>query len=281
MSEGYEERGLEKAQNSRSSIRNRLTTDIGRFCLYNPVVPNMQLPHEPDCVNLRCVQKREVAKPPPAPDSKGAFLARNESHAMGCCFGKKLKFKRVRLNSRKNQFDGSSVIISHSAESGILAFFSEKKQELGIPQTIEDEVSKLFAVEQSSDDEKIVGDFANSRNSDDQDDSDAVCVPLSMHLMTDDDDGRPPNPPRTFLSDDDDDDRTFLTSDDEDEELLAQVTQGRQKEVGTNEQPKQRPPIDIGSDSDDLDIVALMPAPAKKPQIFLDSDDDNDYISVT
>jgi hypothetical protein len=290
MSEGYEERGLEKAQNSRSSIRNRLTTDIGRFCLYNPAVPNMQLLHEPDCVNLRCAQKREVAAPPPAPENKGAFLERNESHAMACCFGKNLKFKRVRLNSRKNQFDGSSIIISHSAESGILACFSKKNEELEIPKTIEDEVSRLFAIgnsSESSDDEIIAKTRTRQTHSDsdDQDDSDTVCVPLSMHLRTDDKDVSHSSGTRNFLSDDDDDDRTFLSGDDDDSEPFAAIPQSGktefQNEMGTPERSQGHPHIEIMNDLDDRDILAVMPAPVKKPQLFLDSDDDNDDISVT
>jgi hypothetical protein len=129
-------------------------------------VPNVRLPHEPDCVNLRCAQKRDVAAPPPAQEKKGAFLTRNESHAMACCFGKNLKF-----------------VIGHSTKSGILACFSKKSKELKIPQTIEDEVSRLFAIDitsENSDDEII----AKSRTR--QTHSDTVCVPLSMHLKTDD-----------------------------------------------------------------------------------------------
>jgi hypothetical protein len=51
--------------------------------------------------------------------------------------------------------------------------------------------------------------------------------------------------------------------------------------VGTPERSQGHPHIEIRNDLDDRDILAVMPAPVKKPQLFLDSDDDNDDISVT
>jgi hypothetical protein len=267
MSEGYEEKGLEKAQNSRSTIRSRLTADIGRFCLYDPPVPNMQLPQEPTCVNFRFAQERQVATAPASPDSKGALLTRNESHAMSCCFGRKFRFKKVRLGSQKSQIECSTSIISHSAESGILRDVSRKKEVLEIPQSVEDEVPRLFAVDESSGSSDDDG-FAKGQtrgevsDSSDQEDSDGPCAPLSLHLI---DDSEKPPTQRNFLSDDDQTHQSFLSDEDE-EEVLPILPTGLQENKTF---------IDIGSDSDDL------PPPPKKPQIFLDSDEDADFLVVS
>jgi ERCC4-related helicase len=281
MSEGFEEKGLEKAQNSRTSIRNRLTTDLGRFCLYSPEVPNMQLPQEPECVALRCARERTLVPEPAATDSRCALLSRNESHAMNCCFGGKLKFRKVRLSPQKSRFDEFHVVISHSFESGILARFCKKKEELEIPQTIQDEVSRLFAVDEtsgSSDDDAIANTIAKRRtqvmvsDSDELEDADDPCLPLSMHLHAEEEENPEGAKQRNFLSDDDDD-RSFLS--DDDEEFIARL------EADARQETDRRPcVVDIGSDGDDLEILDVLPPPPKKPQIFLDSDDDLDYVAV-
>jgi Fanconi anemia group M protein len=261
MCEGYEEKGLEKAQNSRSFIRNRLTVDVGRFCLYNPAVPNMQLPEEPVCVKLRCVEERIIVSGPSVPDNKGALLTRNERHAMECCFGKTLRFKRVKLNPQKRQAD-AAIIISHSAESSILSCFSQKTDELAIPQAIEDQVSRLFAVAPSSgssddDDSPAVPKPPTEFMVSDSDDSDATCVPLSMHLRDDDDTPETPSTAqRNFLSSDDDDDIEIIPT---------------PPRLHAPSRPVQ---IQIDSDSDDL-----LPPPVQKPRCFLDSDDDIDSLT--
>jgi hypothetical protein len=240
----------------------------------------MQLPQEPECVALRCAHERTLVSEPSAADNKGALLSRNESHAMNCCFGKKLKFRKVKLNPQKSLFSGFHVIVSHSIESGILASFSQKKEELEIPQTIQDEVSRLFAVDEksgNSDDDAVASTIAQRRTQiaisdcDDTDDSDTACLRLSMHLHDEEGGGAQ----RTFLSDDDAD-RSFLSDDDED--LIAQLEAGQDPPV--QETAARTCVIDIGSDGDDLDLSDVLPPPPKKPQVFLDSDDDLDYLTV-
>jgi superfamily II DNA or RNA helicase len=271
MSEGYEEKGLEKSQNSRTSIRKRLTTDLRRFCLYNPEVPNMQLPQEPECVALRCAHERTIVPEPWAADNKGALLSRNESHAMNCCFGPKLKFRKVKLNPQKSRFDGFHVLISHSLESWILASLRKKKEELEIPQAIDDDVSRLFAVDEtseSSDDNAVAETIAQRRtqvvmsDSDDMDDSNNPCLPLSMHL----DVGETTEAVGAQ--------RNFLSDDDGDEDVIVQ----RECNPTAPETGRRTCVIDIGSDDHQLDLSDVLQPPPKKPQVFLDSDDDWDIV---
>jgi hypothetical protein len=184
---------------------------------------------------------------------------------MGCCFGKVLKYRRIRLAPQKCIADG---IYGHSAESHILASCRRKKDEFGIPKTIDDEVAKLFAIEHSSESES---DDAVVPNIEKDNDLELACEPLSMHLkdVDDDDEIEERLTTKQFLEDSD------LEDDVESEDSLAEVLNLR-----TKRPDDARITIEIGSEFDEIDVDALIEANGKKPMTFLDSDDDLEFVNT-
>jgi hypothetical protein len=254
MSEGYEEKGLARAENQKSSIRSRLTTDLGKFCLYQPSRPNLELPEPPTAVVIRC-EREQIHEEVLQTEVKSAILGRNESHALECCFGKKLRYRKVKLASKVIP---AEAVFSHSAESRMLVL---AKGGIEIPDEIEDEVSKLFAVEGSgsgSDEDEAVARAIQQRFNDDED-LNRPCEPLSMHLSLED------SPRRTeFLEDSD------LEEFDEFDEQGNVMTEEKVIEMDSDEDP----------DEERLVNEILQAAQAKKKQIsFLDSEDDLDEIN--
>jgi hypothetical protein len=267
MAEGYEEKGLAKAENTRSTIRSRLTTDVGKFCFYQPVRPNLVLPDEPTPVIIRC--ERDPADIMAAPGRamiRAPALAKNEQHALECCFGKRLKYRRVRMLPVLVETES---IVSHSFESSLLAGLRQGRGDLEIQDTIEDEVSKLFAVDRSdsgSEDDEAVAKAIRRRfqGVDDDDDFDRPCEPLSMHLSV----------PEVFPPAQMPKQRDFLDDSDMDEFEAFEDADG-------DEPVRSTPEIAMDSDVDD-DIVTevLEMSHPKKPISFLDSDDDSDDLVI-
>ena len=281
MSEGYEEKGLLKAENTRNCLRNDLTSKNVRFCMYSPDEPVMPLPENLTDVLLRIAHEPTFSTDAPTTDGRSPVLSKREIHAMKCCFGKKLIYRKVPIGSQRNRRALNSVIISHSLESDILLSFNAKKSsELAIPDSIEEQVSKLFSVKQSqsSDDEiepvnpkkdAVTNLFAVDSESDDLAYQDTACTPLSVHLskfLSDDSDELETPKKQHFLSDSDDIDDVTVS------ELAGEDAIDVPAKTSTAG-------FDIGSDSDieEIDIDAI--ERSKKAPGFLNSDDDlEDYV---
>ena len=279
MSEGYEEKGLLKAESTRTSLRNELTSKQVKFCMYSPENPVMPLPENLTDVLLRTAHKPTISRESGVPEVKNPTLSKRECHAMKCCFGKKLKYRRVPIESQRNRQAVDSVIISRSIESDILmSLASNRSNELEIPDDIEEQVSKLVQVNSSNSCDEdtrpmrkkdVVSDiFAVASESEDSDSQDAQCTPLSVHLnafLSDDSETEKPQRQQNFLSDTDVDE--IYVSDNSGSEVIEHAPASTSRT------------FDMGSDSDidDIDIDEL--ERSKKTNGFLHSDDDlDDYV---
>ncbi|KAH0790398.1 Type III restriction enzyme, res subunit family protein [Histomonas meleagridis] len=122
MAEGYEEKELNKAKITSNFIKSKLINpENNNFVFYEPEIPNIPLTRDLNVINLRCgntEQNRSLYKFGITKVKTTSNLQRNESHALECCFGDKLKYDRIELNN-EHIVSNQTFIISHSNESNI------------------------------------------------------------------------------------------------------------------------------------------------------------------
>lgn len=189
MSEGYEEKNLEKAQYTRALIKRKLTSAIGNFVLYKPEIPNLPIPENCKAFNVSCLKpdksnerflddtdkskkrkKNNDGNSDGSSTSRSPFLSKKEITGLECCFGSSISYKDFEIDNSSYVFDHGYTIISHSAESNIL--FSMKNDFL-----LSFDIEKQLEIESKNDDQIRTKKFKdNSKNpffvDDSSDDSD-------------------------------------------------------------------------------------------------------------
>lgn len=210
MTEGYEEKFLERANNTKTNIKSKLTTELSKFVLYKPQKPNIPLPEDLRVINLRCVHEVNNKSITINNDNcKSPFLQKNECHVLECCFGPNLKYHKIKLGLQRVLNDGI-CLISHSSESNILSAIhsqNHSRKELIIKNLIDN-----LSDDEENNTELKSNPFSVKNNSDSSEsETNTPCIPLYMHIQ---------NNENKFLSDDEDVDEkknnsTFLSDDDD------------------------------------------------------------------
>jgi len=147
MTEGIEEKQLAKAQSAKSGIRQYLTRGLSKFTLYDPQRPVLPLPNDLRCIKLRCATRVN------SPSSEKKVKEKIKGPGLQCeeaiefsASNTKFKYRKMKLASYKEHLSSPIVIVSHSSESRILESLSTGLSQR-IPDSINDEISKLFQVE--------------------------------------------------------------------------------------------------------------------------------------
>ncbi|KAH0790673.1 Type III restriction enzyme, res subunit family protein [Histomonas meleagridis] len=233
MTEGYEEKNLDKVKNTKSYIKSKLTTDLSKFVLYHPKISNVPIPNNLSVINLKCLQnEKRIHVIDNNNDTKSPFLQKNELYALECCFGRNLKYHKFRVST----YDSNVAVITHSAESNILSSIY-KQCKIGQNDEEDEDIESLIrklSQNVESNDNNVENPFMiDSDDESDNDRKNTPCMSLAEHLasqrMEEND----------FLSDDDDDlyieeiehlesskqikqtdENAFLSDDDSDDKFL-------------------------------------------------------------
>lgn len=146
MTEGIEEKALTKAVNKTNDIKNLLTNNLSRFNLYKPEKPVLPVPDDQHCIKLLCAKER-LANPQNSKIIRSPTLDETEVVEMNAMFKKPYKYRTIKLETGKAIL-GVTVrgkLFGHSSATNILNVFAKNHKE-EIPESIDDEVSRLFGV---------------------------------------------------------------------------------------------------------------------------------------
>lgn len=149
MSEGYEEKNLEKAQYSRALIKRKLTSALGNFILYKPERPNLPIPESCVAFNVNCARPEKDNRSNILTDmnkkrkknNENEVLSKTEMTRLQCCYDSSLKYRNMCINDGSLLYDHGYTIISHSTESNLL---SSMKNKFSLSLDIEKQLSDII-----------------------------------------------------------------------------------------------------------------------------------------
>lgn len=163
MTEGIEEKALNRAVNKSNDIKNLLTNNLSRFNLYNPPIPVLPIPDDIHCIKLLCAKQKSDTHQILKKESKNPLLDEVEVIEMNAMFKKPNKYRQIKLDLSKSLL-GATVrgkLFGHSRATNILNGFAKNMKE-EIPESIDEEVSKLFGVKNSQSQENDESDSESS-----------------------------------------------------------------------------------------------------------------------
>lgn len=160
LSEGVEERALNKALRTKNEVKDLLTNSLKKFVLYEPLSPNLPLPENMQCIKL-LVENEKIdnsilgyftrSQLSQQKKAKKPVLGSKENIEMKSTFTKEFKYRKLNfgIKTATKSLHVHGKLFNHSMATIILNTFAYSYNE-SQEETIEAKTAELFKVETDS-----------------------------------------------------------------------------------------------------------------------------------